>query len=277
MSEWTVEVVPLLIAGNTTVINSSGLFVYNGTPAAGTLLMSVAPAAGTDPYGNTYPQGEQLGVSAAPAQVQLLPGTSSSAASEIAFPIPPVTLSNIPNIAAAPLGANTYADLIMSGPAIANPNGDWVQVLMFANDLLGDFARGELRYIDTAQAAHVLMDWGRSDQAIHIPAGGGPFINAETFHDISGGTITARVKKVPWNGVWADVEGTWAGTGTTNLGSLPDSSYYPPSARHVPVSSNAATAQNVGLFIPTSGALQVVVHGANVAGAGGCSTVYPTN
>lgn len=34
-----------------------GVFVYNGTPAAGNLISTVVSAAGTDPYGNAYLQG----------------------------------------------------------------------------------------------------------------------------------------------------------------------------------------------------------------------------
>lgn len=34
-----------------------GLFVYSGAPAVGNLIASIAPAAGTDPYGNGYGQG----------------------------------------------------------------------------------------------------------------------------------------------------------------------------------------------------------------------------
>lgn len=34
--------------------NADGLFVYSGTPAAGNLIGSIVPAAGTDQYGNTY-------------------------------------------------------------------------------------------------------------------------------------------------------------------------------------------------------------------------------
>jgi hypothetical protein len=36
------------------------VLLYNGTPAAGTLYLSLSQAGGTDPYGNTYPQGEAL-------------------------------------------------------------------------------------------------------------------------------------------------------------------------------------------------------------------------
>jgi hypothetical protein len=44
-------------AGTDFVMNSSGLFVYSGTPAANNLIASIAAAAGTDAYGNAYPSG----------------------------------------------------------------------------------------------------------------------------------------------------------------------------------------------------------------------------
>lgn len=40
--------------GTNFVINSSGAFFYSGTPAAGNLIASIAPASGTDSFGNTY-------------------------------------------------------------------------------------------------------------------------------------------------------------------------------------------------------------------------------
>ncbi len=43
-------------AGNT-IINIHGIFVYSGTPATGNLIASIASAAGTDTFGNIYPQG----------------------------------------------------------------------------------------------------------------------------------------------------------------------------------------------------------------------------
>lgn len=42
--------------GTDFIINSSGAFFYSGTPAAGNLLASIAPAAGTDQFGNAYLQ-----------------------------------------------------------------------------------------------------------------------------------------------------------------------------------------------------------------------------
>jgi hypothetical protein len=43
--------------GTDFVINSSGAFFYSGTPAAGNLIISIAPSSGTDAYGNNYPEG----------------------------------------------------------------------------------------------------------------------------------------------------------------------------------------------------------------------------
>ena len=53
---WQTQVVPQLQAGDT-IINSAGVFTYSATPAAGNLILSSAPAAGTDPYGNQYLEG----------------------------------------------------------------------------------------------------------------------------------------------------------------------------------------------------------------------------
>ncbi len=52
------DVVAQIFEAGNTIINSSGFFVYSGTPANGNLIFSIAQAAGTDQFGNTYPAGE---------------------------------------------------------------------------------------------------------------------------------------------------------------------------------------------------------------------------
>jgi hypothetical protein len=49
---WQNVFAAFLEAGNTVIINSSGLIVYDGPPAAGNLLASIAPNAYIDSYGN---------------------------------------------------------------------------------------------------------------------------------------------------------------------------------------------------------------------------------
>jgi hypothetical protein len=53
---WQVVYVPFLFAGDT-IIDTFGLFVYSSTPGPGNLIASIAPQAGTDPYGNQFQQG----------------------------------------------------------------------------------------------------------------------------------------------------------------------------------------------------------------------------
>lgn len=50
---WQTIVAVQLQAGNT-IINSSGDFIYNPSPGANNLSSSIAPAAGTDQFGNRY-------------------------------------------------------------------------------------------------------------------------------------------------------------------------------------------------------------------------------
>lgn len=50
---WQTQSVIQLFAGNT-IINPNGAFTYSGTPAAGNLIASQAPASGTDSFGNHY-------------------------------------------------------------------------------------------------------------------------------------------------------------------------------------------------------------------------------
>jgi hypothetical protein len=55
-SPWSNQVVSLIVLTEQTT-GFSGLFGYSPTVGAGNLIFSVAARAGTDPYGNAYPQG----------------------------------------------------------------------------------------------------------------------------------------------------------------------------------------------------------------------------
>lgn len=57
-SPWTNQNIALIILTEQ-VTGFSGLFGYSPTVGAGNLIFSLAAVAGTDPYGNTYPQGFQ--------------------------------------------------------------------------------------------------------------------------------------------------------------------------------------------------------------------------
>lgn len=111
---------------------------------------------------------------------------------------------------------------------------------------------------------------------VNVPAGDGPFILNESFHDVSGGAGigTVRAKLLPWNATWLDVEVSSGATGTFNLGSFPSAGYYPTQARHLPLGLTAGSDGRI--FIPTSGNLQIIVGGSG-AWSGGWSGAFPTN
>lgn len=62
--------------GTSYVLNTSGAFFYNGTPAAGNLVLSIASAAGTDAFANAYVRG--LGTYAATVNTYQLDSTTGN-------------------------------------------------------------------------------------------------------------------------------------------------------------------------------------------------------
>lgn len=129
-----------------------------GTRPSRSLLVSLAPQAGMDAYGNSYPAGLQVGAASAP-QVAIVPNQSAGGAAEVKFPLP-VALSNVPNLAAGLVGA--FAELLLSGPAV--PAGgvgddDWVQVFLISDGSGAVSARGELRYVASGGAVTTVASW----------------------------------------------------------------------------------------------------------------------
>src|SRR5271169_7076497 len=102
-SAWTNQLTNLIIL-SAAQAGFSGFFVYTPAPGAGNLIGSWAAAAGTDPYGDPYPQGLQVGAASDKAQVLLTRSPTGSAA-EVQFPIPSESLSNVPNLAGGVVGA----------------------------------------------------------------------------------------------------------------------------------------------------------------------------
>jgi hypothetical protein len=66
VSGWTInkdgsaEFNNLTIRGTVVLDGSNGIFVYDGVPGAGNLMLSISSQAGVDPYGNVYPKGMML-------------------------------------------------------------------------------------------------------------------------------------------------------------------------------------------------------------------------
>lgn len=103
-------------AGNSTiegthyVINNTGAFFYSGTPANGNLIVSIAPAAGTDAEGNAFPRGVFVAAGAGSIDGSVI-GSGTLPASAAAF-------------SATDIGGNT-ATVASSAPASPNVGDLW--------------------------------------------------------------------------------------------------------------------------------------------------------
>ena len=76
---WETQLIPFLIAGNTTIINQYGqLLMYNGKPAANNLILAESPIDFTDPYGNQGFAGLQVYKPFSAGRYQLLLFSQSS-------------------------------------------------------------------------------------------------------------------------------------------------------------------------------------------------------
>jgi hypothetical protein len=91
---WQAFVAPFIQAGNTIILNGSGLFIYNGTPALGNLVYSSAPVAGTDPYGNVYQQDPTVYNPGTSAYVNISSNQAAGGNSGILFHAPGATHIN---------------------------------------------------------------------------------------------------------------------------------------------------------------------------------------
>jgi len=113
-SPWSNQVVSLIILTEETG-GFSGMFGYSPAPGAGNLIFSLSAAAGTDEYGNTYPQGLSVGASADP-QISLMPLTGGAA--QIQFPMAAPVLEAPGALTAVEFGG--AALLNINGPAVAS-------------------------------------------------------------------------------------------------------------------------------------------------------------
>lgn len=141
-------------AGTDFLINTAGLFFYSGTPAAGNLIISIARIAGTDGFGNAYPQGWAIG--AAGTSKQVVGGVISG--SPLIYWLS--AISTALNNAAAMLsvhGAGTAAfDSLIIKSSQDTTHTDYVAMNLDgnSNDGTTHFTNLSLAYVDTSGTAH---------------------------------------------------------------------------------------------------------------------------
>ena len=143
----------------------SGLFGYQPAPGPGNLVISITAQAGTDPFGNPYPAGIQVGPASGP-QVEITGGNPAT----VSFPI------NDPAITSQPVlfgfetspGPAQWAGLAIQGAGI-NVAGHRDEVLIGLNSPSKDgssSANGEIDFVNDAGAGTIMAVWDNNGFAI---------------------------------------------------------------------------------------------------------------
>lgn len=271
----------------------TGVFVYatGAVPGAGTGPVVAITNQSKDPFGNSVNPGDSvagasmivLGTAGSYAQTVVSAGLA-----ELLLGTGDVAESAGGQLQTAIVGAGGTRQLqtFVSSPTpqLGNP-----AIVVMQSDSIDGTIKSNIQLQCVNRTNFGLSGnawWADGTQQLNLPVSGGPFIFGESFHTISnaaGFTGTMRVKKLPWNGVWLDVNVTLTGStgGTFNFGSLPDATYYPTSLRAFPLSYTGVPSALAGatrVIVPTSGAVQIVT-GSFTAGGSVMSgdVMYPTN
>lgn len=163
------------------IINSAGIFFYSGVPAAGNLIVSIAPAAGVDGFTNPYIKGLGLGNASG---IQVLLKIISGVQAAMQFPTNNANESIAANMTANVIGAGAaqFLQLVLSGPKL-NVVGaqDWVQILF-------DSANA-----GNTSTANMFFNYIGSGGGVH----GYAVLDATGFNILAGSIVAAHPGAVP--------------------------------------------------------------------------------
>lgn len=254
------------------VLNSHGLFFYSSMPALGNLIASISPTVGggTDSFGNIYYQGfasYTASGGATATSAALLQG----GAVYIGPPANFFTPFPFPGLFPVAAGDMTFQSGGTSGSDVS--------------------AQLELQSQNVAAGGFPVMKVNPSTTQISLQPGQGPFSDTGwhgvTLPSTGGFSGTIRVKLLPWNAVWLDVQVRWTGTTATTYtcGSLPSAGYYPttgtPRFFNIVYGDTPNSDLLGNIEVPASGALSIFTtsstSGSGTVGWYGCSVMYPVN
>lgn len=126
--------------------DNSGVFMYKGKPGPGTLIGSWASVAGTDPYGNPYPEGLTVGT---PATTQISLNNESDGSGQMSFVIPGFFDGGV--FSGTELN---FAFTTIFGPSNeAAGENDFVEVNLFSSDGTS-YANMEMDWVDPSGNIH---------------------------------------------------------------------------------------------------------------------------
>lgn len=270
--------------GTDFIINSSGLFLYSGTPAAGNLITSLVPGtvSVTDPFGNTAQPGITVG-SSSNTQIQIL---SIANAGIINALFNNASFSNFQIQAIA----GSFAQILLQGPATTVVGfRDKVAIeLNSANTPGSGNASMVMGYADDAGTLHTYLTVDAAGTHSNVTAsviatkpgtGTGPTNAAtpEAWHSAAlvngwtGGGFGLKYRLLPFGDGLVEIAGDLinaTATGNSICFTLP-AGYRPSTAQNFPAAWNHPQASNSAtppwVFVNTNGDVQITaLEAANV-------------
>lgn len=173
-----------IFRGSVVISGSNNILMYSAAPAAGDLVISVAPNAGSDSFGNVYPAGFQIlnhGGAGASGIAMGFAGTQPL--QYFLNPVP--NLRNDPALIVNTNGTGTaqFASFVFSSAEDAT-QGDYVAISLDSSSQDGSSHVAQITdaYVDSAGGAHPLI----------LRGPGGTTIYAGTIAAVEPGTGTSR-------------------------------------------------------------------------------------
>jgi hypothetical protein len=143
--------------GTDFMIDSAGVFFYSGTPAAGNLILALAPAAGTDAYGNSYSVGLTAG--AAGTNEQIVIGVYSGSPLIYFLSAISTALNNAAFMLNVSGAGSAEHDTLVLKSSQDTSHTDYTAINLNGNSHDGTTAKTSLTlaYVDTTGAAHFYL------------------------------------------------------------------------------------------------------------------------
>ena len=264
------------------------IFEYASGGPAGMLVSSWAATAGTDPYGNAYPAGFNIGAGSVFAGLNFTINTNG-----LFFYTGTPALGNLIISLTRVAGTDPSGNAYLQGGTFYQTTPSNLAVGINVASITWYTATGPggpWNLVDGISLQSSLLSVSNWNilSALSIIAGGGPFISGEGYHSMglpAGLSGAVRVKRLPWNKISLDVQVSWTATAATTFTmttNFPDNTYYPVAQKILPMGHNGvevftSSHQPARIFVPTVGAMQIIVPATTGGGSGGNSIDYPNN
>ena len=258
--------------GTNFILNSSGLFLYSGTPAFGNLIASITPTFGTDTFGNTYLEGINTYSGAAFAGLvagNLLLGLIAQPADAGVVGLSGTDTTFVSSPTASDPDAATLA--LVAGDTTITP----LSAAGYPHVDIGAATAGTLAWINGAIIASTVSAGTSTAETWQTPSYNANWAGTTAYGGLAGGLGTLRYRKDAEDNTWllgCFVASAGAGSAVLNL----PAAYRPKTNYPFPVAfiSGGGVAGNAWMYVSAAGNLNL---NAQLGSAVTVGTTYVVN